>query len=164
MYKTGQPPQIIPLVWGRFVDEINARTHKLKCNKSTAMMSARTAIGLSGLAMQLRSEGYDCKMTIKPMSFGHPSSVASYATMVRKEIASALKKTSNDGGSGSGGGNRGRLPKRARAAKTEGRTKGVCYKFNDNDGCDRSDCRFKHVCENCGKGGHPKTACVEAEE
>ena len=157
-------------MWERLIDEVNIRVQSLKSNSSTALMVVRSSVGVSGIAMLIRSEGFEFKVVSKP--FGLAGSVSSYASTVRKEVASALKKMGGNAGGGSMGGttgggsmngNRGRPRKRGRNIKTETRVKGVCYKFNDNEGCDRQDCRFKHVCEICGKGDHPKTACTEEE-
>jgi hypothetical protein len=45
--------------------------------------------------------------------------------------------------------------------KTGGGKKETCRRFNGQNGCKFSEeeCFYKHVCQNCGKGGHGKQAC-----
>ncbi|KAF5335350.1 hypothetical protein D9611_011684 [Ephemerocybe angulata] len=54
-------------------------------------------------------------------------------------------KGGNYGGGGSGG----------------GRGAGICDRYNDKGGCERADgkCRFRHVCNGCGNGGHGQSSC-----
>ncbi|KAF5335706.1 hypothetical protein D9611_009603 [Ephemerocybe angulata] len=54
-------------------------------------------------------------------------------------------KGGNYGGGGSGG----------------GRAAGICDRYNDKGGCERADgkCRFRHVCNGCGNGGHGQSSC-----
>ena len=36
---------------------------------------------------------------------------------------------------------------------------GFCFEYNDTGKCGRVDCRFAHLCENCGRKGYPRMAC-----
>jgi hypothetical protein len=53
--------------------------------------------------------------------------------------------------------NRRSNPTRASGSKSD-----ICNRFNNSNGCksSESDCRYRHICKNCKKGGHGKEQCT----
>jgi hypothetical protein len=48
-------------------------------------------------------------------------------------------------------------------AQQQGRSKtNVCYDYNNQDGCQREHCRYRHACSTCRKEGHTSKNCSPA--
>ena len=50
--------------------------------------------------------------------------------------------------------------------KTQNKSKSspnTCYAYNRPEGCRNDPCRYRHVCDICGTGGHPSEKCLKTE-